>query len=61
MTGVTGKLKGDSFYDVVIIMQGGEALVYYEKEKDIRRSVIKIHKLKIVGELWHGKRSPFAW
>ena len=29
----------------------GEALVYYEKEKDIRRVVIKIHKLGIAGEL----------
>ena len=48
---MTGKLKGDSFYDVVIIMQGGEALVYYEKEKGIRKVVIKIHKLGIVGGL----------
>ena len=39
----------------------GEILACYEKEKGIRRVVIKIHKLKIVGELWHGKRSPFAW
>jgi len=27
----------------------GEILAYYEKEKDIRRVVIKIHKLRIVG------------
>ena len=27
----------------------GEIFVYYEKEKDIRRVVIKIHKLRIVG------------
>ena len=29
----------------------GEILACYEKEKGIRRVVIKIHKLKIVGEL----------
>ena len=29
----------------------GEILARYEREKGIRRSVIKIHKLKIVGEL----------
>ena len=29
----------------------GEIFVYYEKEKDIRRVVIKIHKLGIAGEL----------
>ena len=29
----------------------GEALACYEKEKGIRRIVIKIHKLKIAGEL----------
>ena len=28
---------------------GGEILACYEKEKDIRRVVIKIHKLRIVG------------
>ena len=27
----------------------GEIFVYYEKEKDIRRVVIKIHTLKITG------------
>ena len=27
----------------------GEILAYYEKEKGIRRVVIKIHKLRIVG------------
>ena len=27
----------------------GEIFVYYEKEKDIRRSVIKIHKLGMAG------------
>ena len=27
----------------------GEILAYYEKEKGIRRSVIKIHTLKITG------------
>ena len=40
---------------------GGEILACYEKKKDIRSVVIKIHKLKIAGELWHGKRCPFAW
>ena len=39
----------------------GEILARYEKEKGIRKVVIKIHKLKIAGELWHGKRCPFAW
>ena len=29
----------------------GEILACYEKEKGIRRVVIKIHKLKIAGEL----------
>jgi len=29
----------------------GEVLACYEKERSIRRVVIKIHKLKIVGEL----------
>ena len=29
----------------------GEILACYEKEKGIRRSVIKIHTLKIAGEL----------
>ena len=27
----------------------GEILAYYEKEKGIRRVVIKIHKLRIIG------------
>ena len=30
---------------------GGEVLACYEKEKGIRRSVIKIHKLRITGGL----------
>jgi len=30
---------------------GGGILAFYEKEKGIRRVVIKIHKLKTVGEL----------
>ena len=30
---------------------GGEVLACYEKEKGIRRGVIKIHKLKIADEL----------
>ena len=51
MTGITGKLKGGCFYGVVLIMQGGEILACYEKEKDIRKVVIKIHKLKTVGDL----------
>jgi|GEM_PF-437195 len=38
----------------------GEVLACYEKKKDIRRVVIKIHTLKIAGELWHGKRCPFT-
>ena len=51
MTGVTGKLKGGCFYGVVIIMQGESYLLVMKREKGIRRVVIKIHKLKIVGEL----------
>ena len=39
----------------------GEILACYEKEKGIRRVVIKIHKLEITGGLWYGKRCPFAW
>ena len=39
----------------------GEILAYYEKEKGIRKVVIKIHKLGITGGLWYGKRCPFAW
>ena len=38
----------------------GEIFVYYEKNKDIRSVVIKIHKLEITGGLLHGKRCPFA-
>ncbi len=30
---------------------GGEIFVYYEREKGIRRVVIKIHKLEITGGL----------
>ena len=51
MTGMTGKLKGGCFYGVVLIMQGGEILACYEKKKDIRSVVIKIHKLKIADGL----------
>ena len=61
VTGVTGKLKGGCFYGVVIIMQGESYLLVMKREKGIRRVVIKINKLKIVGELWHGKRCSFAW
>ena len=39
----------------------GEILARYEREKDIRGVVIKIHKLKIAGGLLHGKRCPFVW
>ena len=48
---VTGKLKGGCFYGVVIIMQGESYLLVMKREKGIRRSVIKIHTLKIAGEL----------
>ena len=51
VTGVTGKLKGGCFYGVRLIMLGGEILACYEKEKGIRRVVIKIHKLRIIGGL----------
>ncbi len=39
----------------------GEILARYEREKGIRKVVIKIHKLRITGGLWHSKRCPFAW
>ena len=39
----------------------GERLARYEREKGIRKVVIKIHKLRITGGLWHSKRCPFAW
>ena len=39
----------------------GEILSCYESNKDIRMVVIKIHKLRITGGLWHSKRCPFAW
>ena len=39
----------------------GEILARYEREKGIRGVVIKIHKLKIAGGLWYGKRCPFVW
>ena len=39
----------------------GEILARYEREKSIRKVVIKIHKLRITGGLWHSKRCPFAW
>ena len=49
VTGVTGKLKGGLFlwccYNNVV----GEILACYEREKGIRRGVIKIHTLRIVG------------
>ena len=51
VTGVTGKLKGGLFlwccYNNVV----GEILACYEREKGIRRGVIKIHKLGIAGGL----------
>ena len=47
--GVTGKLKGGLFlwccYNNVV----GEILACYEREQGIRRAVIKIHKLRIIG------------
>ena len=57
---MTGKLKGGLFlwccYNNVV----GEIFACYEREKGIRRVVIKIHKLEITGGLLHGKRCPFA-
>ena len=49
MTGVTGKLRGGCFLWYCYNNAEGEILAYYEKEKGIRRVVIKIHKLGIVG------------
>ena len=46
---MTGKLKNRCFYGVVIIMQGESYLLVMKREKGIRRVVIKIHKLGIVG------------
>jgi len=37
----------------------GEILARYEREKGIRKVVIKIHKLRITGGLWHSKRCSF--
>ena len=48
---MTGKIEGGCFYGVVIINAGGEVLACYEKKKDIRSVVIKIHTLRIAGEL----------
>ena len=50
MTGVTGKLKTA----VLMVLPNNtesEILACYEKKKDIRRVVIKIHKLGIAGGL----------
>ena len=58
--GVTGKLKGGLFLWCCYNNAEGEILACYEKEKGIRRVVIKIHKLEITGGLWYGKRCPFV-
>ena len=52
--GVTGsdrKIEKQSFLWCCSNNAGGEILACYEKEKGIRKIVIKIHKLKIAGEL----------
>ena len=51
VTGVTGKLKSSCFLWCCYNNVEGEILACYEREKGIRRSVIKIHTLKIAGEL----------
>ena len=51
VTGVTGKLKSSCFLWCCYNNVEGEILAYYEKEKGIRRVVIKIHKLRIIGGL----------
>ena len=38
----------------------GEILARYEREKDIRKVVIKIHTMKIADGLLQSKRCPFA-
>ena len=45
------KIEKQSFLWYCYNNVGGAILACYEKEKDIRRVVIKIHTLKIVGEL----------
>ena len=52
--GVTGsdrKIERWSFLWCCYNNARGEVLACYEKEKGIRRGVIKIHKLKIADEL----------
>ena len=51
VTGVTGKSKSGLFLWCCYNNAEGEILACYEKEKDIRRVVIKIHKLRITGGL----------
>ena len=48
---MTGKLKGGLFLWCCYNNAVGEILARYEREKDIRKVVIKIHTLKIVGGL----------
>ena len=60
VTGVTGKSKSGLFLWCCYNNAEGEILACYEKEKGIRRVVIKIHKLEITGGLWYGKRCPFV-
>ena len=47
---MTGKLKGGCFYGVVIIMQR-ERYSLVMKGKGHKKVVIKIHTLRITGEL----------
>ena len=47
--GVTGKLKGGCFLWCCYYNARGEILACYEREQGIRRAVIKIHKLRIIG------------
>ena len=63
---MTGKLKGGLFLWCCYNNAVGEILARYEREKDIRKVVIKIHTMKIAMDfcnvkdaLSQGKRCSF--
>ena len=51
VTGVTGKSKNRCFYGVRLTMQRERYSLVMKREKGIRKVVIKIHTLKIIGGL----------
>ena len=58
---MTGKLKGGLFLWCCYNNAVGEILARYEREKDIRKVVIKIHTMKIADGLLQSKRCPFVF